>query len=678
MRVMKCAYEFQDFRLDPEDHRLLRNGQQVHLTPKVFQLLVLLIESRGHILSKEYILKTLWPDTFIEENNLNRNISTLRRVLGETPEEHKYIETIPKIGFRFVADVKELWDNDANLLGDVRIPDESILLHETQSQRPEVSDNQKFPVDDVDDLGANNGAPLEFPAKHKSAWTFLRQPRLAVAVLLVLSLAGIALYLVVDSNNSAATDSIAVLPFVNVGGDPAIEYLADGITENIINKLSELGNLKVISRASVFRYKGNAVEPRTAGRELNVSALLMGRLLEQSDSVSVHVELVNVKDGSLIWGGQFRRNRPDITALQEEISRITAEKLKVNPGTDESARLFRRHTENSAAYHLYLKGLYYRNKKTEEGMKKAIEYFEQAVDTDPSYGVAYAAMAYCYNWLSRSGRAATPQLRTIAEAMARKALAIDDTLGEAHLALADVRFTILDWEGLEAMYRRAIELSPNNSDTHGLFSLYLAATRRFDEAIREARKARELDPLAVSLDTTIGVLLYMARQFDSAIKQLHEALEMDSNYLLAHQSLGESYTEKGMYKEAIAEYEQAMHLLGFSVDGIFANKVSNLSGDGISFVARLGYVYGLSGERSNSRRVLGFLDTLPKQTFVSPVLRARIHLGLGEYDQAITLLEKAYESREGELVWLGVSPIYDPIRSDPRFQKLQQRISFTP
>ena len=663
----KAVYEFDAFRLDPAEHLLLRNGNTVALTPKVFETLVILVQNRAHVLSKENLLKTLWPDSFVTENTLNRNISTLRKALGESPEDHKYIQTIPKIGFRFVANVTELPNASLAPTSDASSVAEPKPYGEQESNLPHTVTDPRPPA---------NGFPRVAGEKRESGRANPLRVRLLLASLAALSVVAIAFYLLNGRAGSEAIDSIAVLPFVNVGGDPGTEYMADGITENLINSLAQAPNFKVISRASVFRYKGKETDPVLAGRELNVAAVLTGRVIHRGDLVSIHIELVKVADETQIWGQNFTRKLGDVLALEEEISRVTADQLHLELTGEERQRLSRRYTQSTAAYQLYLKGLYFRNKHTEEGMRKGIEYFEQAVEQDPNYGLAYAGMAHSYNWISRNGRQASDEIHPIAEAMGMKAVELDETLGEAHMALADVRYTNWDWSGLEVEFQRAIKLSPNNSQVHALYSGYLTALGRFEEAIAEARQAQELDPLAVGLNPLLGINLYMARQFDQSMQELQQLLDLDGNLISARQHLGEVYAAKGMYPEALEQYRRAAATLGISIDDAAAEpqKAATFSGDGIAVLARIARIYALSGEKTTARNLLDRLEGLLEQTYVSRFLIARIYIGLGEYDQAFAWLEEAYNLHESGLILLGVSPIYDPLRTDPRFQDLQRRI----
>jgi len=671
-REQKTVYEFNDFRLDPDEHLLLWNGQAVPLTPKVFETLVVFVRNRAHVLSKEELLKTLWPNTFVNENTLNRHISTLRKALGECTEHPKYIETIPKIGFRFIGDVREMHEESPLSTDRAHLGLSFVPREEQESRSSETFGEGGIHAETS--LGGNALVPL--PGE-KTAGGRSRPRRLLLGLipLLLLSAGGMALHLLDRPNRGGAIASIAVLPFVNVEGDSSTEYLADGITENLINNLSQVPSFKVISSTSVSRFKNQATDPVAVGRELNVAAVLTGKVVHHSDHVSINIELVDVADESQIWGQQFTRRLEDIRTLEEEISRVTLEKLQLKLTGDEKQRLSRRYPQSNAAYQFYLKGLYFRNKRTEEGMRRAIEYFEQAVEKDPNYGLAYAGMAYCYNWINRNGRQATGKVRPLAEAMAMKALAIDKTLGEAHMALADVRFTNWEWTGLEMEFQRAIELSPNNSEVHALYSTHLAAMGRFEEAFAETRRAQELDPFVIGLDPQLGIQFYMARQFDQAAQQFRQILDIDNNLVSAHEHLAEVYAAKGKFREALAEYQQSGAILGIRIEDILAGhtKAAALSGDGIALLARIARVYALAGDKSTGRKLLGLLQEL-QEMYVPRFLIARIYIGLGEYDEAFAWLEEAYKLREGGLVWLGVSPIYDPLRNDPRFQVLQRRI----
>jgi eukaryotic-like serine/threonine-protein kinase len=460
-------------------------------------------------------------------------------------------------------------------------------------------------------------------------------------------------------------DSLAILPLVNASGDPNAEYLSDGITESIINSLSQIPKLRVMARSTVFRYKAREVDPQTVARELGVRAVLTGRALQLGDSIVIGIELVDAADGSQLWGEQYRRNFSDIFALQEEISREISEKLLLKLTVDEKKRLTKRYTENTEAYHLYLKGRYYENKFFNEApIRRAIECFQQAIDCNPTYALAYAGLADCYIRLSHFNITPSKDGFAKARAAVMKALEIDDTLAEAHTSLARIKSTF-DWDfpAAEEEYKRAIEINPNYATAHHSYGRHLMMMGRFDQAAVEIRRASELDPLSLIINADLSAPLFFARQYDRATDSLVKTLEMDPNFALAHGRLGLAYQHMGMYEEAIAEYQRVIELSGSRADNP-------------AMLAALAGAYAVSGRKDQARDILHRLKEQSQREYVSPCDIAEIHAALGEKDHAFEWLEKAYEARSSDLRFLKVSQLMDSLRLDPRFQDLLRRVGF--
>jgi serine/threonine protein kinase/pimeloyl-ACP methyl ester carboxylesterase/tetratricopeptide (TPR) repeat protein len=485
----------------------------------------------------------------------------------------------------------------------------------------------------------------------------------AALVFLLITLAGVGIYL--ELGHGKAIDSLAVLPFTNVSGDPNTEYLSDGITESLINNLSQLPNLTVMSRNSVFRYKGQEADAQVVGRDLKVQAVLTGRMVQRGDNLSISAELVDVRNNSHLWGGQYNRKLSDILAVQAEISREISEKLRLQLSGEQQKRLVKRHTDNNEAYQLYLKGRYYWNRRTEEGTKRGIEYFGQAIERDPSYALAYAGIADCYNNLGTNivGGLASNDVMPKAKQAAMKALEIDETLAEAHTSLAQTRFLYdWDWPGAEIEYKRAIDLNPNYAHGHHWYSHYLLAMGRVKESLAESLRALDLDPLDLPITTHLGWHYLYAREYDRAIEQLRKALDMDSRFLPAHLFLGQAYAQEAMYDKATAELQQAI----------------GLSRENPVMVAVLGYAYAMSGKKGEAQMILHKLNGLSKQRSVPSQEIAAIHTALGEKDQAFEWLRRAYEERYSGLVYLKNDPALDGLRSDPRFADLMRRVGLAP
>jgi adenylate cyclase len=459
---------------------------------------------------------------------------------------------------------------------------------------------------------------------------------------------------------SKAIDSLAVLPLQNASADPNMEYLSDGITESIINILSQLPQLRVMARSTVFCYKGREVDSREVGRELGVRAVMMGRVLQLNDNLIIKTELVDALDGAQLWGEQYNRKSSDIFKLQEEISGDISGKLRLKLTGEEKKLLAKRYTDNTEAYQLYLKGRYYLGKMTKDGLKRGIEYFTQAIEVDPAFALAFAGLADAYYGLSAAHlppREAMPKAR----AAAMRALQIDDTLAEAHASLALVlAFYDWDWTSAETEYTRAIELNPGYASAHHWYGWYLALMGRLEESTRELKQAQELDPLSLEINADLGLSFFLGRQYDQAIEQFLKAIEMDPNFIWGRFFLAWAYEQKGLLPQAIAEYKALAQRDETPV-----------------IRASLGYAHALAGDLEETRRVLDELTEDSARRHVSAYDFTILYASLGDRDHAFECLEKAYESRSEALVWLKVDPRLDSLRADARFLDLLARVGLT-
>lgn len=455
-------------------------------------------------------------------------------------------------------------------------------------------------------------------------------------------------------------DSIAVLPFENA--DPDMEFLSDGITWSLINKLSQLSSLKtVIGWGSVSRYKGKEIDPHVVGQELGVDAVLIGQLSQRGDELSVRVELMKVKDNSHIWGNNYEQNISEIFALQEDITNSIIDNLWLKLTGEELSRLAKRYTENTEAYQLYLKGRYFWNKRTEEAFQKSLERFQLAIERDPSFALAYAGIADCYILLQvyayLSPKEALPKAREATE----KALKIDSNLAEAHISLAWIRWSYdLDWSAGDQEFKRALELNPSYATGHHWYAVYLLAMGRHAESLVQIKKAQELDPLSLMINIDLGTVLFYGRRDDLAIEQYYKTVELDKNWVVSYWRLAMIYAQKEMYNEALAATQNMKELLGDN-DPLF--------------LTTLGYVYSLSGKRDEAKKVLKELSELSKHWYISPLRIALIYMGLGQKDQAFKWLEKAYEERDFWMTLIKTAPPFDRLRSDPRFKILLKKMN---
>jgi TolB-like protein/Tfp pilus assembly protein PilF len=455
---------------------------------------------------------------------------------------------------------------------------------------------------------------------------------------------------------------LAVLPFVNGSADPDADYLSDGITESLINSLSRLPNLKVMSRDSAFRYKGKDTDIETVARELGVRAVLKGRVRQHGGNLAISAELIDATDNSHIWGQQYSRKPADIFALQEKIAKEITKALRLRLTGQEEKSLARTYTTNPEAYRGYLQGRYWSNKRTEDGINKGIECFNQAIANDPTYALAYCGLADCYSMHANYGFLPPKIGYSKANDAALKALELDDTLSEAHVSLGFIKSDYAwDWPGAEKEFQRAIALNPNYATAHQWYGYALWRTGHFQESIAEHQRALELDPLSLPVNRNLGLAYYLARQYDLAIEQLRKTREMDPGFVLTREYLGLAYLKKGMYKEAIASCEEAAAPVSASPYAISA----------------LGYVYAVSGKRAEAQNLCDRLKKLSEQIYLSPRFVAGIYAGLGEKDKALALdsLSAAYEDRSLQIgPGIVADPTYDSLRAEPRFKDLLRRM----
>ena len=458
-------------------------------------------------------------------------------------------------------------------------------------------------------------------------------------------------------------DSIAVLPFENVSNDPEWDFVSDGIAEGIINSLSELSGLKVISRASSFRYRGPDIDPQVTGNELGVRALVTGRVLVRGEDLLIRAELVDTEENSQLWGGEYEGGLRDILEMRQNIAREISDKLGMHITPEEATQLARTYTDDDQAHAAYLKGRFEEAKRTTASYRRAIQHFEEAIRRDPTYARAYAALARSYRTLVQPLYALPPEeAMPKAEQMAMKALELDDRLAEARALLAWVRmYYDWNWGEAEKEYKLAMELDPNSYDAHYGYAFLISALGRHDEAITEIRRAQELDPLDPAARTAAANLFRHARRYDESIEEIQAALEMDPDFQFAYLRLAWTYEMMGLYPEAAAARQREQILGGASQEEVA----------GLSDAAA-------SGEKSYWRWILDYTQEKAKELYVEPVELAEIYAQLGEKDQAFEWLDKAYEARSGRLTFLGVSQRFDPLRDDPRFQDLRQRINLEP
>jgi serine/threonine protein kinase len=455
--------------------------------------------------------------------------------------------------------------------------------------------------------------------------------------------------------------SLAILPLENAGGDPEMEYLSDGITEALINSVSQLPKLRVVPRTTAFRFKGRAADPVGVSNELGVRALLTGRVMQQGDSLVISVELIDSAREAQLWGERYSRKLDDIFEVQEKIAKEISGKLRLRLTETDKKKLAARPTQNREAYQLLLKAQHHGNKWSREGGRKGIEYCRQAIEVDPTYAAAYAWLSFCYALMGIFGFLAPVEAFPKAKAAAAKALEIDNALADAHFALAASRlYYDWDWAGAERASKQAIELNPNHAPAHMGYSDYFLIMQRFDEAIRELQRALELDPLSVPFNYKLGFILFLAGEHKRAIEQFHKTIELGPTFVFAHIGLARAYACCGEFDRGVAA----------------AQKVVSLSGDSQHAKSILAYVLGMAGRMDDARKVLADIEKTSTTDYLSPVFIAADYGLLGDKDRAFDDLEKAYEHHMSLLAYIHLYPMFDPLRSDPRFQDLLRRMNF--
>lgn len=647
----KQFYEFGPYRIDRAERLLLRHGQVVSLTPKVFDTLLVLAENSGHILTKDEVMKTVWPDTVVEETNLTKNISTLRKALGESPDDHQYIETIPWRGYRFVASVREVGGEDTELIVEERTRSHVLIKQEQTSALPlEASVEPAF---------IKEPSAPDTKAKRASK-SKARLAVVAACAALVIAIVASILFLVTSRNQMSATTvitSIAVLPLENLSGDPSQEYFADGMTEELIGKLAQIGSLRVISRTSVMRYKagGGKSLPEIA-RELNVDAVLEGTVQRSDGRVRVTAKLIHAATDSLLWARDYERDLTDVLKLQSEVARAVADEIRIQVTPEERARLASARNINPQAHEAYLLGQYHLSKNNQQDMNQAIEYFEHATLIAPDYAPAYAGLSDAWlqrGWVVKAG-AIYKGVESQSRAAALKAIGLDEQLAEAHNSLGRIKLLYdWNWAGVEQEFKRALELDPGSADAHIFYGHLLVFLRRDDEAIREGQIAVQLDPLSSTTQSSLGQILFRARKYQEALTHQKRAVELEPRNAEAYFRLGDVYVLVGRYDQALAAFE----------------KVGELTPEFESFRAGIARVYALTGKQREALHAISGLNA-------DPMSLTAVYVALGDKDKAFRILEKAVEERSPVLVSLKADPFLENLHSDPRWKTLLRRMNF--
>src|SRR3984957_8524849 len=618
---------FGAFDVDLRSGEVYKYGIRLKLQDQPFQVLSLLLEHEGDVVTREELRQKLWPgDTFVDfDNGLNSAIKKLRLVLGDSAEHPRFIETLPRRGYRWLALVE--CDRDISASVQVAIP-------------------------------VNEAVPAaKVRVRYAAAIS-------GIAFLCVLALTLFALDVgklrtrLLNRAVPVHILSVAVLPLENLSREPEQEYFADGMTEELIKSLGKIGSLRVTSRTSTMRYKRTDKSLPQVARELNVDGIVEGTVQRSGDRVRITAQLIYAPTDRHLWAESYDREMKDVLSLHDHVARAIANEINVTLTPQEQKSLSAVRSVNPEAYEAYLKGRYYWNKRTAEGIKKALDYFQQAINQQPDYGLAYSGLADCSSGLTWHGFASPTEALPRAKAAALKAVEIDPTSGEAHASLALVLSHQRNWAAAENEFKRALQLSPRYANAHHWYGDYLSVVGRHEEALVEAKRAFELDPLSPIINTWLGLRYYHARRYDEAIEQGRKILEFDPSFAPAHLLLGQAYVQKGLYAQAISELQSA----------------TSLSGDSPLYMAQVGVAYAVAGKNAEALRVIDQLQKLATQRSVSSYGLAQISAALGENQPAMKWLQSAYDEHAVWMQYLKVDPVLDSLRSQARFQDLVRQM----
>lgn len=626
-------FRFGPFEFHGQGCELRKHGLRIKVTGQPISVLAMLLERPGEVVTREDLQKQLWPEgTYVDfEHSLNAAVKRLRQALGDSADSPRFIETVARNGYRFIAPLGERIDDLAEPAGQQHADE--------PESAPQAKDAAKW-------LGF-----LAFP--HVMAGVLL------LPIIIVGLLIGLHESRPTHTGSGGPIRSLAVLPLANLSGDPDEEYFVEGMADSLRQHLEVISALRVISRTSSMYYRGSGKPLPEIARQLNADAVVEGSVLRSGNRVRINVELIQTATDTHMWSGSYDRDLKDIFALQAEVAQRIADEIRATLTPPERARLARRRTPDPDAYFAYSKGRFFWNKRTEVDLKRAIGYFQQAIEKDPNYALAYDGLADCWLPLGWYAYMAPSETFPYAKVAVRKALALDDSLAEAHTSLAFVTlYYDRDWAKAEREFRRAIELNPNYANGHHWYAEFLSLEGRHQEAITESERARELDPLSNIINTWVGSRYFFARQYDKAIEQYRNTLEMNPGFVPVHLVLGQALEQKHMYREAIAELEKAV-----------------LLSDGSPiYMASLVHAYGAAGRRGQARKLFDKLWNLSGHRFVSSYDLALASLGIVEADRTFALLARAVEERSPRVAFLGVDPRFDALRSDARFKELMIRI----
>ena len=611
------------FEFDQRSGELRKQGLKVRLQGQPVEILSMLLARPGELVTREELQKKLWPgDTFVDfDPSLNAAMKRLRSALGDSAETPRFIETLARRGYRFLAPV------DAQPVAPVEVP---------------------------------VAVPVALPPQRRGFHRHRLLLQVALVAIPVVAL-GVTLFSskVVNRADHERIDSLLVLPLKNLSGDPEQDYFADGMTDALNARLAGVSALRVISQTSSLVYRGTHKPLSQIARELHVNGIVEGSVLRSGDRVRINVQLVQPATERRIWGQIYEHDVQDVLVLQSEVTRAIVNEIQAKLTPREKQRLASVHASHPDAHVAYAKGRFFWNKRTDEGLRKAVDYFGQAIEKDPAYALAYVGLAD--SWVPRAWYAYLPPKEAFPHARnaITKALELDPDLAEAHTTLAFIKlYYEWDWAAADREFLRAIELNPNYANAHHWYGEYLSLVGRHNLAIREAERARELDPLSSIINTWVGSRYFFARRYDTAVEQYRNVVELDPGFVPVHLALGQSYVQKQMFPEGIRELEKAV----------------DLSGGSPVYLASLAHAYGVTGRKRDTSRVIDQLQNLAGQRYVAAYDMALAWLGLGDHDRALASLETSVDDRSPRLLFLSVEPRFDPLRSNARFQALVRRV----
>ncbi|MFZ0759537.1 MAG: tetratricopeptide repeat protein [Candidatus Sulfotelmatobacter sp.] len=666
-KAVRHLYEFGPFVLDPAE-RLLRHGTaRMELPPRAFDTLLVLVGNNGRLLEKDALMRTLWRDTVVEENNLSQIVYLLRKALRDGEDGARYIETVPKRGYRFVAEVREFEPAEGNGCGHVEVPTISLSsspanYHGSVASPAAASGESEGDVPAASDVSAS---PLETQVQHSGARNVWVQGLVgALAVVTIAALLQTAAWKqrLFGEAASGRIRSVAVLPMQNLSNDPNQEYFVDGMTDELITDLAQIRELKVVSRTSVMQYKGTRIPLPQIGRELGVDAVVEGSVLRSGDRVRITAQLIRTSTDRHIWAEAYDGDLKDVLSLQARVAEAITDEVKLNLTAEESGLLHREQAVDPETFDLYLRGRDAWNQRNVEGFQKAIGYFNQAIEKDPNFALAYSGLADCHTLLVLYGE--DPANLGAARAAAERALQLDDRLAEAHTSLAAIRILHdWDWQGAEQEFRRAIELNPNFAQAHQWYgNLLLGPEGRHEEAIAELRRAQDLDPLSVIINADTGFAYYLAGRYDQAAQAYYKVLAANPNFVPAHFYLSQYYRQTGQYDLWLKESVENARLSGFPRQAEYMQQLYTRGGFR-SVMEAMAEPAGSSGLANH------------KNLRANSCTSAEANAELGRTAAALTALDACGSEAKTALIYLKVDPVWTSLRSEPRFQDMLRRLN---